>query len=173
MDDWPALLKSRLPSAPTPEIPSFQWKRKTTPGGRLVWQIMPSTLPIDATGCGSPLKPWATPQARDGTPRGAQGARFLHPDRSNDLPDEVAFVTAAEAAGLWATPIANDAEKRGVPVAGAGLAGQVHIGTMPPGSADATAKPGGSLSSAFVAWLMGYPPEYLACAPETAPKKSA
>ena len=32
---------------------------------------------------------WPTPQARDATPRGAQGRRFLDPERSNDLPDAV------------------------------------------------------------------------------------
>ena len=47
----------------------------------------------------APIKPWATPQARDGTPRGAQAKRFLNPDRSNDLPDEVAMVLSP-----WPTP---------------------------------------------------------------------
>jgi hypothetical protein len=47
----------------------------------------------------APMKPWATPQARDGTPRGAQAKRFLNPDRSNDLPDEVAMVLSP-----WPTP---------------------------------------------------------------------
>jgi len=32
---------------------------------------------------------WPTPQARDGTPRGAQAKRYLDPERSNDLPDAV------------------------------------------------------------------------------------
>ena len=100
---------------------------------------------------------WPTPAASDAT-----GGKI--PPHGTPLPAQVAQA-------LWATPIANDAEKRGVPKVGAGLAGQVHRGPMPAGPADATAKPGGSLSSEFVGWLMGYPLEYLACAPETTAKR--
>jgi DNA (cytosine-5)-methyltransferase 1 len=42
-----------------------------------------------------------------------------------------------------------------------------HFGMTTSGSPEPTEKPGasrGSLNSAFVAWLMGYPPEWMACA---------
>jgi hypothetical protein len=45
---------------------------------------------LEMEGRGPHAQKWPTPQARDGTPRGAQGKRFLNPDRSNDLPDAVA-----------------------------------------------------------------------------------
>jgi hypothetical protein len=51
--------------------------------GRGVTAENPRPLPDQVTR----LAGWPTPQARDGTPRGAQGKRFLNPERSNDLPD--------------------------------------------------------------------------------------
>lgn len=84
------------------------WRVRATAHGRLLFQLVPSMRRTDATGCGLPPKPWATPQARDGMPRGSQGKRFLNPERSNDLPDEVAMV-----ADLWSTPRASDGAKGG------------------------------------------------------------
>lgn len=43
-------------------------------------------------GAARKLERWPTPQARDGDHRGAQGKRFLNPERSNDLPDAVDHV---------------------------------------------------------------------------------
>lgn len=87
---------------------SLIWRARATAHGRLLFQLVPSMRRTDATGCGLPPKPWATPQARDGMPRGSQGKRFLNPERSNDLPDEVAMV-----ADLWSTPRASDGAKGG------------------------------------------------------------
>ena len=71
----------------------------------------------------------------------------------------------------WPPPIANDAEKRGIPKVGAGLAGAVHKWPTPtkadgmggPGSSDRQGgdnlrtATGGSLNPTWVEWLMGYP----------------
>jgi hypothetical protein len=147
-------------------------------------------LPTDATGCGLRPAVWPTPTSRDhkdrqyqpnvpenallgrvvwtadaalwSTPRASDGAKG-GPGQTFGAGGTPLPAQAAQA--LWTTPIANDAEKRGVPKVGAGLAGQVHLGPMLDGSAGATAKPGGSLNPEFVCWLMGYPPEWLSCAP--------
>jgi hypothetical protein len=70
-----------------------RWRRF---GGKHGGANLPDEVAMVQT---APMKPWATPQARDGTPRGAQAKRFLNPDRSNDLPDEVAMVLSP-----WPTP---------------------------------------------------------------------
>jgi hypothetical protein len=44
-------------------------------------------------------------------------------------------------------------------------------GAAPPGSSATTEKPG-ALAPEFVAWLMGFPPEWLDCAPERMPRKA-
>jgi hypothetical protein len=70
---------------------------------------------------------WPTPQARDGDQRGAQAKRFLNPERSNDLPDAVAFKTPRT------TP----------------RSAREYDGTTPLG--------GGGLNPTWVEWLMGFP----------------
>lgn len=113
------------------------WKPLATAHGRLLFRLVPSTRRTDATGSGLPPKPWATPQA------------------------------------LWPTPVSNDAtgsthcysrgdhSKPVLKLPGAVLAS----GTMPDGSPGPMEKPAGSLNPEFVAYLMGYPPEWLECAP--------
>jgi hypothetical protein len=89
---------------------------------------------------------WSTPQARDGTPRGAQAKRYLDPNWSNDLPDEVA---------LWTTPCADDTGHRKNLYAQGGTA--------------LSTQTGGALNPEFVCWLMGYPSEWLNCTPSGMP----
>lgn len=76
------------------------WSALGTPAKRSLYRLVPLTPRTVETGSGL----WATPQARDGTPRGAQAERFLNKERSNDLPDQVAAV----AKGLWPTPKAHE-----------------------------------------------------------------
>jgi hypothetical protein len=72
---------------------------------------------------------------------------------------------------LWPTPTSLAPAKNGNNEAG-NSAGLVAIrGLALSGSSDTTEKPG-ALDPAFVAWLMGFPPEWLESAPEAMPKKS-
>lgn len=76
------------------------WKTKTTPHKRLLYRLVPSTPPTDGIASGL----WATPQARDAEQRGAQAKRYTNPERSNDLPDQIAAVRE----GLIPTPRSSD-----------------------------------------------------------------
>ena len=96
-------LESRL-QAKTRELGStlykMTWKEKTTPSGRrLPWLVASGLRTKDSESTG--LDRWATPQARDY--RSGASKRFIHPDRSNDLNDQVQLTP-------WPTP---DASERG------------------------------------------------------------
>ena len=97
------------------------WKNPGTPAGRSWWVLGLPVRPINGSAFGwlptvtardwrsgkaseatyernsRPLsevigRDWLpTLQARDGTPRGAQAKRYLNPERSNDLPDAIAW----------------------------------------------------------------------------------
>ena len=72
------------------------WRLKTTPAGRSFSQLVASARPIsdkDNTG-------WATPQARDY--RSGTAERFLNPERSSDLNDQVHLAN-------WPTPTVGNA----------------------------------------------------------------
>lgn len=139
------------------------WKPLATAHGRLLFRLVPSTRRTDATGSGLPPKPWATPQARDGE---KGGPNMAFGAGGQPLP-------AQAAQALWPTPVSNDAtgsthcysrgdhSKPVLKLPGAVLAS----GTMPDGSPGPMEKPAGSLNPEFVAYLMGYPPEWLECAP--------
>lgn len=135
------------------------WKPLVTAHGRLLFRLVPSTRPTAATGSGSPLSTWPTPTASD-----HKGSNPLtRSPGDDDLP-------TATIRAMWSTPRASDGEKGGPNMAfGAGgtpLPAQAASGTMPDGSPGATERQGGSLSPRFVAWMQGYPPEWLECAPK-------
>lgn len=78
----------------------------------------------------------------------------------------------AHALHLWNTPVADDTGLRtkNYPQGGKALstmAGEA-LGVLPLGSSATTEKPG-ALNPAFVCWLMGFPPEWDACAPTEMP----
>ena len=98
---------------------------------------------------------WSAIQQRDGGQRGNQAKRFLDPERSNDLPDEVALIaedSMAEVASGTTTPGPSD-----------------PIATSAPAASRRGASRG-SLSGAFAAWLQGFPQAHLNCAPSSSPK---
>lgn len=166
------------------------WKELATPSGQSYYQLCASTArPVDIAGFGLPAeppadaKPWSALQARDGGQRGNQPKRFLNPDRSNDLPDDVELV-----AQEWPAVRAN---RRGCPDSHGvdpitmvcaprpTVAFETANGINTDGSSAPTAtgepdgsKPGGSLNPAFAAWLQGYSPAHLNCAPSSWRKAS-
>jgi hypothetical protein len=141
---------------------------------------------------------WNTPSARDwkDTP-GMTAQRADGRSRIDQLPRQVAAalwqtpvaddaldrtggkvnsrgepkLSAQAIRALWPTPTSLAPAKNGNNEAG-NSAGLVAIrGLALSGSSDTTEKPG-ALDPAFVAWLMGFPPEWLESAPEAMPKKS-
>lgn len=80
----------------------------------------------------------------------------------------------AHALHLWNTPVADDTglRRKNYPQGGKALstmAGEA-TGVLPESSSATTEKPG-ALAPGFVSWLMGFPPEWLYCAPDAMPKK--
>ena len=80
----------------------------------------------------------------------------------------------AQAMALWQTPCARDhmpahtaeyiAAKKALGHGMSSLSDIAPLGMVPVGSSDTTEKPG-ALNPQFVCWLMGFPPEWDACAP--------
>lgn len=94
------------------------------------------------------------------------------------MPQRVMQVVTGHSLGLsaprhlWSTPVADDTGLRtkNYPQGGKALstmAGEA-LGVLPLGSSATTEKPG-ALNPAFVCWLMGFPPEWDACAPTEMP----
>lgn len=107
------------------------------------------------------------------TPTATEGNRGSLPPRPHDTGVPL---TQQVAAAMWPTAAAADAHKgaqKYTPDKGMTLAPAVYhqLGSRTHGSSATTEKPG-ALAPEFVAWLMGFPPEWLECAPETMPRKS-
>lgn len=96
------------------------------------------------------------------------------PHRTRWLQDDV-----GHALNLWATPTNRDyrfpnakpLSERGGGNKGEQLPNQIlhqALGETPLGSTAPTEKPG-ALNPEFVSWLMGYPPEWVNCAPLATP----
>ena len=108
---------------------------------------------------------WSTPRSSDGEKGGPNQAFGAG---GQPLP--------SQAASMWATPTARDyrspnsassQEARNADCArGQQLPNQVAHDGLP----EPTVKPAGSLNPDFVAWLMGYPPEWMEMAPSQRPQ---
>ena len=139
------------------------WKQAVTPAGLPLSRLAVSMRLTKEIGFGL----WPTPQARDW--KRPQAKRFLDPARSNDLPDAVADAVAT--VRYWVTPTATDGNRGVKPPrphdTGVPLSQQVFGMERLTWSAEMVEN--GVLNPAFVSWLMGYPPQWLDCAPSAMP----
>lgn len=155
---------------------SLTWKASTTPAGRPLSRLVPSTRPTDGTASGL----WPTPTTRDH--KDSIGMSFEPrkdgASRLDLLPRQVYWIAQNTPSALWPTPQASDdrGPSKGWDSAAArhaangthkqmGLRDLVpRIGAGPYGFSATTGKPG-ALNPEFVCWLMGFPAEWLLCAP--------
>ena len=138
-------------------------------------RLVPSMRPIDATACGL----WPTPTTQDH--KDSIGMSFEPrkdgASRLDLLPRQVYWIAQNTPTALWPTQTASLADKAIRTPEGARR--EVERGKSPDlaahgmalaGSSATTEKPG-ALAPGFVSWLMGFPPEWLDCAPDAMPKK--
>ncbi len=215
LSSWENRLRRRLARTGSTEC-LLTWKHRTTPAGRSLSQLVPSTRPTEGIGSGL----WPTPTTRDwkDSPGMSFAPRKDGASRLDLVPRQVYWIAQNTPHALWRTPNAHvvDAKSNVVKLEGrkpsdpqVGLADQVAalwptpcardhmpahspeyvaekkaqghgmavlpdyvqhapIGTGPDGSSDTTEKPG-ALNPAFVFWLMGFPPEWVSCAPAEMP----
>ena len=173
LSSWESRLRRRLARTGSTEC-LLTWKESTTPAGRSLSRLVPSTRPTD--GIDSGLWPTPTASLADKGVRSTVGA--IREAARNHGPD----LAAVSVAAMWPTPLTNDALGSGycygpkkpdgtraefLKLPGAAL---VASGLPHRGSLATTEKPG-ALNPAFVCWLMGFPPEWDACAPTAMPSR--
>lgn len=204
LSSWENRLRRRLARTGSTEC-LLTWKESTTPAGRPLSRLVPSTRPTEGIACGL----WRTPNAHvvdaksnvvklEGrkpsdpqvglayqvaalwpTPTSLAPAKNGNNEAGNSA--GLVSIRAHALAALWPTPCARDhmpahspeyiAEKKAQGHGMAVLPDYVQhapLGTGPDGSLATTEKPG-ALNPAFVFWLMGFPPEWVSCAPAAMP----
>ncbi len=189
LSSWENRLRQRLERAGSTEC-VLTWKPSTTPAGRSLFRLVPSTRPIEEIDFGL----WQTPVADDavnrakgkinsrGEPKlsGQVKAMWPTPTARDHFPaHSPEYIAAKKAQGhgmanlndtvslaMWPTPTSRD-HKDGTfcpNVPTNSLLGR----TVWNGSSEQTEKPG-ALNPQFVCWLMGFPPEWDASAPTEMP----
>jgi len=193
LSSWENRLRRRLARTGSTEC-LLTWKQRTTPAGRSLSQLVPSTRPTEGIACGL----WRTPNAHvvDAKSNVVKLEGRKPSDLQVGLADQVAALwptptslapakngnneagnsaglvaIRAHALALYPTPRASANENRTTKIPPSQLDGRhglylssVAIGMEPDGSSATTEKPG-ALNPAFVCWLMGFLPEWDACAP--------
>lgn len=175
-------LRAALPGDGTTLLPMI-WRQKATPAGRPYCQLLPQARRTSGSGSGL----WPTPNAVD-----YKGPNPLHrrPICDDDLPTRVLRKE------LWPTPSATLGPNAGLVTNKKGREGGTLVEAVSnrmiwptPTARDwrsdkgkqsdkelygSKGKPlprvvGGALNPMWVAWLMGYPPEWISCAPSATP----
>lgn len=99
LSSWVSRLQQRLARIGSTEC-MLTWKESATPAGRQLFRLVPSTRPIDVTGCGL----WPMPVASE--------ARQGFQDRSRGMKGSQESLTTVAVKALWQTPVADDAPDR-------------------------------------------------------------
>lgn len=186
LSSWASRLQDRLATVGSTELPLI-WKEKTTPAGRSIFRLAPSTRRTSDSGyIGAP---WPTPQAGTPSQNGYNEAGSTDFSRKVDVivgmretPNGPRLPTPADAcrrlpttAATWPTPTVNDSRNganatatRNNPCSkhhsGTTLVDATRLsGQTQNGSPEQTAKRG-VLNPEFVFWLMGFPKEWQASA---------
>jgi len=159
---------------------SLTWKTKATPQGRLIFQL--ARLAPRTSGSDSGLLHTPTAKANQMAPSMATSGSgnwvsTLWPTpRTTGLDGGSNSRKAAKARGMWPTPTQDSATERTKEYSQGGTPLTLAVQMFPTPDVGAAKgrgqksaaerhRLGGSLNPMWVAWLMGYPIEYLSCVP--------
>ena len=161
-DSLQSSLESRLRERLTGSVScEVIWKPWDTPWGQYRWKPRARTRTISGIGIGLWPTMTSNAPAKDGRNEAGNSA------------GQVALKTLV--LGMWSTIRASDGAKGG-PNMSFGAGGSPlpsQVSTVGNTSNAPTENGGGSLHPEFAGWEMGYPPEWLSCAPSATPSTRA